>query len=69
MSLLSDKPQLTAYVEEFFRAKRLREDSGAAAIAGALSDWPADLADAWEVLGQEEVRYHNALQGALYAEK
>ncbi len=38
-------------------------------MAAALSDWPAALADAWEVMAQEDVRYANAEQKALYAEK
>lgn len=65
MSLLSDKPDLVAHVEEFFRAKRLREASGAAAVAAALPDWPAVMADAWEVMAQEDVRYEHARQEAM----
>lgn len=66
MSLLSDKPELLGYVEEFFRAKRLREASGSPAIAAALADWPAAVADAWEVMESEEVKYQNALQRAMH---
>lgn len=66
MSLLSAHPELLGYVEEFFRAKRLREASGAAAVAAALPDWPAVMADAWEVMEGEEIRYQNALQRAVH---
>lgn len=65
VSRLSAHPELLGYVEEFFRSKRLREASGAAAVAAALPDWPAVMADAWEVMAQEEIRYDNARQEAL----
>ena len=51
-------------IEDFYRARRLKEAFGAAPCSGGLDDWPGDSLDAYDTLTSEENRYDHAKHDA-----